>query len=743
MSMKAEESGKELETSLMEKATERLQTVALKLMDSHSADFKPFSVSLACRGNRKEGVFIEKDAIPSQLSPYIQGEGVMTSRYRFAPLCAYAPRFHLLVFALVLLLASQSNAQPSHVVEAKMLENAPVIDGHLNESEWQDASVIETFIDPYTARPAEDQTRVWIGYDKEAIYVAFHALDSQPDSIIAREIRPGASFEGEDTLGFGIDPFYARQDGSLSWFYVNALGTQNESFTEGRANKREWRGEWIGKVQRVANGWTAEFKLPWNILNRPGGESPKTMAINFERFQARTKVQSSWSRSSLNSRPEQIACWVGVQPPPPAERIQTQFLTYLAPEWGKENRSRSMQAGLDARIKPTSELTLVGSLNPDFRNIEGAVEGIDFSRRERFLSETRPFFLEGGDFFSLTSQYGIGRMFYSQRINDFDAGLKIFGKPTPTTSLGALTAVFGNRIDSIINLRHHFPGRGSFSFFTTQRQEPGARNSAFGASFSRQFAHWFIGGETAHLQQSRASASSFYLNYDAPRLFVTVRHIAVEPDFAPALGFIPDTDRRGAYIYTAYFNQYRTGKIQEVNADLFVNRYRRYNRMRYQEGAEASISLLFRSDIRIGMQRERFAYSDGQDDVTGFWVNGNTSNRFRQWNLFFETGKRASKQSSFISAGLTQRLFKQVDVSLNSSVFQLDGRTSQQIVTVGWEIDAKRALTGRLVRRDNKTNWYFVYRSAGFTGQEIYLIVGDPNAREFTQRASMKIVWAF
>lgn len=741
--MKADESGKDWETNLMEKATERAQPVALTLMDSLSADCKPFSVPFACRGNLTEGVFIEKDVLPSQPSHCKQGEEVMASPFRSVPLCAYAQRFCLLIFALVLLLTSQSNAQPSHLVEAKMLENAPVIDGHLNESEWQNASAIEAFIDPYTARPADDQTRVWIGYDKEAIYVAFHAHDSQPDSIIAREIRPGTSFEGEDRLGFGIDPFYARQDGSLSWFYVNALGTQNESFTGGRANKREWRGEWLAKVQRVANGWTAEFKLPWNILNRPGGNSPKTMAINFERFQARAKVESRWSRASLNSRPEQIACWVGVQPPPPAERIQTQFLTYLAPEWGKENRSRSMQAGLDARINPTSELTLVGSLNPDFRNIEGAVEGIDFSRRERFLSETRPFFLEGGDFFSLTSQYGIGRLFYSQRINDFDAGLKFFGKPTPTTSLGALTAVFGNRIDSVINLRHHFPGRGSFSLFTTQRQEPGARNGAFGANFNRQFGHWYIGGETARLQQNRASASSFYLNYEVPRFFVTVRHIAIAPDFDPALGFIPDTDRRGPYLYTSYFSQYRSGKIQEINADLFVNRYRRYNRTRYQEGAEASISLLFRSDIRVGMQRERFAYSDGQDDVIGFWMNGNTSNRFRQWNLFFETGKRASQKSSFISVGLTQRLFRQVDLNLNSSVFQLDGRTSQQILTVGWEIDAKRALTGRLVRRDNKTNWYFVYRSAGFSGQEIYLIVGDPNAREFTQRASMKIVWAF
>jgi hypothetical protein len=35
------------------------------------------------------------------------------------------------------------------------------------------------------------------------------------------------------------------------------------------------------------------------------------------------------------------------------------------------------------------------------------------------------------------------------------------------------------------------------------------------------------------------------------------------------------------------------------------------------------------------------------------------------------------------------------------------------------------------------------YQSAGWTGAEMYLIVGDPNAITFAKRVSLKFVWAF
>src|SRR5688500_16445103 len=63
----------------------------------------------------------------------------------------------------------------------------PMIDGDISDSAWSAASKADTFIDLQTGKPVGDQTSAMILYDKENIYVAFHARDSQPDRITARE----------------------------------------------------------------------------------------------------------------------------------------------------------------------------------------------------------------------------------------------------------------------------------------------------------------------------------------------------------------------------------------------------------------------------------------------------------------------------------------------------------------------------------------------------------------------------
>jgi hypothetical protein len=54
-----------------------------------------------------------------------------------------------------------------------------------------------------------------------------------------------------------------------------------------------------------------------------------------------------------------------------------------------------------------------------------------------------------------------------------------------------------------------------------------------------------------------------------------------------------------------------------------------------------------------------------------------------------------------------------------------------------------RSISGRAVQRDDKTNWYLALRQSGNTGIEYYLILGDPNALEFTKSLILKVVVPF
>ena len=633
----------------------------------------------------------------------------------------------------------------ARTIAAVVATTPPVIDGKLDDEVWRQAPVAKEFIDPYTGKPAEDQTEAFILYDSTAIYVAFYCYDSQPDAIVAREIRPGSQFPGEDTVTFQIDPYRSRDWANISAFIVNAIGTQNERIAGGRAGKREWRGIWQAAVQRVPDGWTVEMRIPWEVLNYPKTNGATDMSINFKRDHARTRIDYFWSDVTPMRRPELMGVWKGVQPPKAGNRKTLQLMTYLTPEW-QDGGDQEVRAGLDVRYTPTPQLTGVLSMFPDFRNIEASIEGIEFSRSERFVEETRPFFMEGIRYFDLTEPYGIGRLFYSQRIRQFDAGLKVFGNVTPALSIGVLGTSRGERErTSVAHLRYSAGERGGWSVYgLLRRGSEHPQHDAYGTSGNIRFGNFRLGGKWIYAREGDTGgvATDVTLNYEVPRWFSGLRWMRIDPDFRASLGLIYFTDRQGLSWYTRYNNEIRRGPVREVEADLFWRDYTHTNGDPFEQGVRATLELTLRSDYRIGLEYEGVTFEGTRDRIFQLSLAGDVSNRFRQWGLRYEFGKREDRDIRFFGFNVTRRLFGRLDVGLNGSVLRFDRNREQYIVTVGWEFDELRALSARLVRRDSNLNWYVAYRSAGGVGQDFYLIVGDPNARRFTERVALKWVWA-
>ena len=115
--------------------------------------------------------------------------------------------------------------------------------------------------------------------------------------------------------------------------------------------------------------------------------------------------------------------------------VSSSFLPYLIggiSETKNDEREYTARAGADLRYEITPQLRLMGAANPDFENIEQAVESIDFSYGERYVPDRRPFFSEGGN------AYWLDNFFHSRRIIDMDGGIKLFGKLHKNTSIGTL-----------------------------------------------------------------------------------------------------------------------------------------------------------------------------------------------------------------------------------------------------------------------------------------------------------------
>ena len=76
-------------------------------------------------------------------------------------------------------------------VAPRRVEEGPTIDGNLDEEVWLLAAMIDEFTqqEPSEGDPATERTVVRLLYDARALYIGVEAHDSEPDGVIATEMR--------------------------------------------------------------------------------------------------------------------------------------------------------------------------------------------------------------------------------------------------------------------------------------------------------------------------------------------------------------------------------------------------------------------------------------------------------------------------------------------------------------------------------------------------------------------------
>ena len=309
------------------------------------------------------------------------------------------------------------------------------VDAVLDEAAWDEALVMELNYEtsPGDNVPAPVRTEVLLTNDDSHLYAAFRCYDDDPDALRAH-LTDRESFWDDDHVNIHIDTF---NDERRSFAFganphgvqMDAVATTNMGFDWG------WDSIWDSEGKVYDWGYVVELAIPFSQL----------------RFQ-RTSDAQVWGFDAWRIYPRDVDHFIGVFPQDPNNSCwQCQMVkikgfqgvtpgrnielapTVTAgrsdvrselPSGNFENDDVRSEYGITGKWGITPNLTLAGTLNPDFSQVEADALQLDINEPfALYYREKRPFFTEGADFFQT-----LKTAIYTRSMNDPSWGLKLTGK---------------------------------------------------------------------------------------------------------------------------------------------------------------------------------------------------------------------------------------------------------------------------------------------------------------------------
>lgn len=358
--------------------------------------------------------------------------------------------------------AGQSNSAHAGVpaVQAVRATTPVSIDGRLDDEVWLRAPAATEFTqrDPDEGKPVTERTELRIAFDAAALYVGVRLYDREP-SRIARQLSRRDTEAEADGFTLFLDPHHDHLTGAA--FSVTAAGVQADSTIYNDSwQDNAWDAVWESAVKIDASGWTLEMRLPYSQLRFPPA-AHHTFGINAMRYIQR-KGERAWlvhvpkTESGLASRMGHLEGLDGISPHRSVELLpyavsRAEFVAPPGPNNPFNDGSRMFAgAGVDLKYRLSSNLSLDGTINPDFGQVEVDPAVVNLTAFETFFEEKRPFFIEGANIFSnfghggANNFWGFNRseplLFYSRRIGRAPQGTasgEFVDQPSSSTILGA------------------------------------------------------------------------------------------------------------------------------------------------------------------------------------------------------------------------------------------------------------------------------------------------------------------
>lgn len=344
-------------------------------------------------------------------------------------------------------------------VAVPRLDESISVDGRLDEPAWSQAALLTDFsqYSPNDGRPAEQKTEVLVFYSATAIHFGVRA--AAPPGSVRASLAQRDKLTAEDSITFLLSTFNdGRQAVSLT---VNPLGVQADGTLIEGLSAVATRGGFSGmatgreapdlapdfvfqsKGRLTDEGYEIEVRLPFKSLRYQKAEI-QSWGLHVLRKSQSSGYEDSWApaRRDATSFLSQGGVIEGMH------ELRPGLVLDLNPEFtgrvdgasaspsGWEYDAQRPEIGGNVRWGVTPNLTLNGTINPDFSQVEADASQIQYDPRNAlFFEEKRPFFLDGLEQFATPN-----RLIYTRKIVAPLTAAKLTGTLSGT-SVGFLSAI--------------------------------------------------------------------------------------------------------------------------------------------------------------------------------------------------------------------------------------------------------------------------------------------------------------
>ncbi len=683
----------------------------------------------------------------------------------------------LLLSALALPSSSPLLTYPGRENQLKVavprLEESVEIDGRLDEPAWSKAAHLTDFsqYSPNDGRPAEQKTEVLVYYSPTSIYFGVRA--EAPAGSVRASLAQRDKLAAEDTITFFLSTFNdGRQAVALS---VNPLGVQADgtlieglSSTTGAAFSGLATGRetpnlapdfvFQSKGRLTDQGYEIEVRIPFKSLRYQKSQT-QDWGLHVLRKSQSTGFEDSWvpARRDATSFLTQAGVIEGMRELKPGLvlDLNPEFTGRVdgAPQtpssWSYDGKRPEI--GGNVRWGLTPNLSLTGTVNPDFSQVESDTSQIQYDPRNAlFFEEKRPFFLDGLDQFATPN-----RLVYTRRIVAPLTAVKLTGTLSGT-SVGLLSAIdddvtsrsgADHPLYNILRVRRDLGKRSRIGAVYTDRIEGGDWNRVFGIDARIAFGdvstldlQGALSGDRRAGVKATAPLFQATFNRNGKRYGTRVLLSGIDDAFRARSGFIS----RAGIVHSSIdqrvsFFGAKGSLIEAWNSDLVLDGTWKYDAF-FGEGGIQDKKLHFNNNAtlrggwKVGGSAliETFGYDP--DLYAGYFIQGDRAFEYRpfvgvptlpnlDWVLSLTTpqfkhfsgyvnavwgrdenfSEWASGNIAYVTVQLDWRPTEKLRANLLYNLQQVKRRTDNSLVTrrqiprLKLEYQATRAIFGRLI----------------------------------------------